>query len=293
MENSSKFFCNKECQYFPCHETKDPDSFNCMFCYCPLYSYGDKCGGHFHYTKKGVKSCIDCTIPHHANSAEYINAKLKEFNASKPDQRDQLMVCLDMEGTIFPEIWEAVADTFGVPGLRRTTKDEPSYEKLMEYRIKTVNENGIDLPKIQKVIEGMEPFEGTVGFLEKIKTFGHVIIVSDTFEEFARPVEKKLGVSVICNRLLTDEEGHLVGYEMRTRETKASAVRGFQSMGYHVIAAGDGFNDIAMIRVADGGCLICPSDAVKEKAEGIDIVNSLDDLYQHICKEVENMGSKD
>ena len=282
MENNSSFFCNKECKYFPCHETKDPDSFNCLFCYCPLYFYGDRCGGHFKITAKGVKSCINCTIPHHPNSAEYINAKLKELNTGKPDQRAQLMVCLDLEGTIFPEIWEAVAKETGEEGFMKTTRDVPSYDALMKLRLELAEKHGLKLEKIISVIEKMEPLPGALDFVQKLKEFAHVMVVSDTFEQFAAPVEKKFGLNVICNTLITDEDGNLTGYKMRCRDTKVTAVKAFQSMGYRVFAAGDGYNDVGMIKAADMGCLVNAPISLAEDNKNIKSVKSLAELYKII-----------
>ncbi len=285
MENSSSFFCNKDCKYFPCHETKDPDSFNCLFCYCPLYSYGELCGGHFKYSKRGIKSCIDCTIPHHPNSAEYINGKLKEFNAAKTDERGQLMVCLDLEGVLFPEIWEAVARETGVPELCRTTRDEPSYDKLMKGRMELCNEHGITLEKIVSIIESMEPLPGALEFLDKLKNLGSVAIISDTFEQFAKPVEKKLGLGIYCNVLETDDEGRLTGYRMRCRDTKTTTVRAFKAMGYFVIASGDSYNDVGMLGTADRGFFIHPPLAVKEQYKSFTAVEDLDELFANIYRE--------
>ncbi len=284
MENSTSFFCNKDCKYFPCHETKDPDSFNCLFCYCPLYSYGELCGGRFKYSKRGIKSCIDCTVPHHPNSAEYINAKLREFNGAKTDERRQLMVCLDLEGVLFPEVWEAVADAFGVPRLKRTTRDEPSYEKLMKDRMELCREHGITLDKILGVIDGMKPLPGALDFLEKLKRIASVAVISDTFEDFAKPIEKKLGVNIYCNMLETDGEGYICGYVMRCRDTKATTVKAFKSMGYRVIASGDGFNDAAMLGAADKGFFINPSEAVREQYSSFETADSLEELYRRICE---------
>ena len=285
MENSSSFFCNKECKYFPCHETKDPDSFNCLFCYCPLYSYGEMCGGHFKYSKRGIKSCIDCSIPHHPNSAEYINAKLKEFNAAKTDERSQLMVCLDLEGVLFPEIWEAVAEEKGVPELKRTTRDDPSYDRLMSSRMELCKEHGIKLQDILAVIERMEPLPGALEFLKKLQSIASVAIISDTFEQFAKPVEKKLGIGIYCNTLQVDEEGNITGYSMRCRDTKTTTVKGFKAMGYFVIASGDSYNDIGMIGAADKGFFIHPPAAVKDEFPAVETVGSLDELYEKILQE--------
>ena len=282
MRNHTSFFCNRNCEYFPCHETKDPSEFNCLFCYCPLYYYGDRCGGHFKITKKGVKSCIDCTIPHHPNSAEYINKKLKELNTGRPDERTQLMVCLDLEGVLFPEIWEAVAREYSVPELARTTRDEPSYDALMKSRMELCREHGITLPKILAVIEKTEPLPGALEFIGKVRSFAHISVISDTFEDFARPVERKLGTDVICNSLETDEEGYISGYRMRCRDTKVSAVKAFQAMGYRVFASGDGFNDIGMIRAADSGCLLDPPERVAEESKGLPCVPDLEALYESI-----------
>ena len=282
MENNSSFFCNKDCKYFPCHETKDPDSFNCLFCYCPLYFYGDRCGGHFKMTKSGVKSCIDCSIPHHPNSSQYINAKLKELNMGRPDWRTQLMVCLDLEGVLFPEVWEAVASEYGVPELNRTTRDDPSYDALMKGRIELCKEHGISLPMIIEVIEKTEPLPGALEFIDKVRSFAHISVISDTFEDFARPIEKMIGLDVICNEIEAGEDGIITGYKMRCRDTKATAVKAFQTMGYRAFAAGDSYNDLGMIKIADGGCLIHPPANVRDENKDIGCAADLDELLSII-----------
>ena len=284
MENNSSFFCNKDCKYFPCHETKDPDSFNCLFCYCPLYFYGDRCGGHFKIKPSGVKSCIDCTIPHHPNSAEYINKKLKELNQGKPNDRTQLMVCLDLEGVLFPEVWEGVAEEYKVPELCKTTRDDPSYDALMKARIELCKKHGITLPMIQAVIEKTEPLSGALEFIEKVRSFVHISVISDTFEEFSGIIEKKIGLDIICNTLEVDADGYITGYKMRCRETKVTAVKAFQSMGYRIFAAGDSYNDLGMIKFADDGCLIHPPGNVREANESIPCVDDLDGLCSAILE---------
>ncbi len=278
MEGSS-FFCNKECEYFPCHSTDKPEEFNCLFCYCPLYAYGDRCGGNFKYSKSGTKSCIDCAVPHRPDSAEYINGKIKELRATKRIERILPMVCLDLEGVLFPEIWEAVARKTGIEGLKLTTRDEPNYDTLMRRRIELADRHGLKLSDIVSVISSMEPLPGAADFLSNLRACAPLMIISDTFDAFAKPVAIKLGMpDILCNKLETDDDGRITGYRMRCPDTKVSAVRAFQELGYYVIAAGDSYNDIGMIAAADAGFFINPPDTVSEKYPSVQRLADLEEL---------------
>ena len=197
------------------------------------------------------------------------------------------MVCLDLEGTIFPEIWEAVAETAGIPELMLTTRDEPDYDKLMAHRIGLLEKNGIRADRVIEIISAAEPFEGAAGFLDKLRKTAQVSVVSDTFDVFAGPIAKKLGnVNIFCNKLIIDEMGMISGYRMRCTDTKTAAIRAFQSLGYYVISAGDSFNDIGMIYASDAGFLINPPETVKEKCGGIRSVKDFAELYDAIAAEI-------
>jgi phosphoserine/homoserine phosphotransferase len=286
----TSFFCNKECEHFPCHDTDNPEEFNCLFCYCPLYAYGESCGGNFKYTKKGIKSCIDCTVPHGPDSAEYINKKLKELRAGKRVERVLPMVCLDLEGVLFPEIWEAIAQKTGIADLKLTTRDEPDYDKLMKHRLDIVSKNDIKLDDIISIISSMEPLPGAKDFLDKLRSRAATLIISDTFTQFAKPVAIKLGMpGILCNKLEIDDDGRITGYRMRCPDTKVSVVKAFQNLGYYVIAAGDGFNDIDMIAAADAGFFINPPAAVYEKYAFVPSFHNLDELYKAITAEIDKI----
>ena len=172
--------------------------------------------------------------------------------------------CLDMEGVLVPEIWIAFAEASGIPALRRTTRDEPDYDKLMRYRMDILREHGLGLPQIQEVIATIDPLPGAKEFLDELRTLSQVIIISDTFEEFAKPLMAKLGwPTLFCNALEVDEDGMVTGVRMRCPESKLTTVRGLQGMGYETIATGDSFNDLAMIRASKAGFLFRSTDAIK------------------------------
>ncbi|MFH0985596.1 MAG: bifunctional phosphoserine phosphatase/homoserine phosphotransferase ThrH [Candidatus Omnitrophota bacterium] len=170
-----------------------------------------------------------------------------------------MICCLDLEGVLIPEIWINVAKKTGIKALTITTRDEPDYDKLMRYRLAILKEEGIKLRDIQAVIKRMEPLPGAKAFLRKLQEKYQVIILSDTYYEFARPMMKKLGnPTLFCNWLSTDKNGFISNYHLRQKNGKKQAVRGIQSLGFEVVAAGDSYNDIAMLKVADRGILFCP-----------------------------------
>ena len=174
------------------------------------------------------------------------------------------IVCLDLEGVLVPEIWIAFSEASGIPELRRTTRDEPDYDKLMKYRIKILEEHGLGLAEIQKVIETVDPMPGAKEFLDELRSVTQVIILSDTFTQFASPLMKKLGYpTIFCNTLEVDENGKVTGYKLRTEKTKLTAVRALQSIGFETIAAGDSFNDLDMIRASKAGFLFRSTDKIK------------------------------
>ncbi|WP_294472883.1 bifunctional phosphoserine phosphatase/homoserine phosphotransferase ThrH [uncultured Intestinimonas sp.] len=166
------------------------------------------------------------------------------------------LTCLDMEGVLVPEIWIAFAGASGIPELKRTTRDEPDYNKLMAYRLAILREHGLGLKEIQAVIAGIDPLPGAREFLDELRSLTQVIILSDTFEQFAQPLMKKLGwPTLFCNTLETDPDGTITGYRMRCAQSKLTTVKALQSIGYETIAAGDSYNDLAMIQAGKAGFL--------------------------------------
>ena len=193
------------------------------------------------------------------------------------------MVCLDLEGVLVPEIWITFSEETGLPDLRRTTRDEPDYDKLMKFRIDILKQNNLRLPDIQKVISTMDPLPGALEFTKKLKERTQLIILSDTFEQFAKPLmEKLLWPSLFCNSLVYDNEGNITGYTLRQKNGKKTAVKAFKSINLRVFACGDAFNDIAMIREAHSGCLFRAPQAIRNDFKDIKCYDSYDDLLNEI-----------
>lgn len=193
------------------------------------------------------------------------------------------IVCLDMEGVLTPEIWVAFAEASGIDELKRTTRDEPDYDRLMKYRIDILKKHGLGLHEIQRVIEGIEPLEGARDFVDAIREDAQLIVLSDTFEEFARPLIKKLGMpSIFCNSLVTGEGGEVLGYRMRCADTKLTTVRALQSIGFDTIAAGDSFNDLGMIQASKAGFLFRSTESIKADHPDIPAYDKYDDLLAAI-----------
>ena len=166
------------------------------------------------------------------------------------------ITCLDLEGVLVPEIWIAFAEASGIPELKKTTRDEPDYDKLMAYRIAILKERGLGLKEIQDVIATIEPMEGAREFLDELRSLTQVIIISDTFTQFATPLMKKLGwPTIFCNTLEVSDTGEVTGFKMRVENSKYSTVRALQSIGYDTIASGDSYNDLGMIRASKAGFL--------------------------------------
>ena len=196
------------------------------------------------------------------------------------------IVCLDLEGVLVPEIWIAFSEASGIPELRRTTRDEPDYAKLMDFRIKTLAEHGLGLREIQKVIGEIDPMEGAKEFLDELRSVTQAVILSDTFEQFAGPLMKKLGMpTIFCNTLEVDGNGKVVGYKLRTEKTKLSTVRALQSIGYDTIAAGDSFNDLEMIKASRAGFLFRSTEKIKKDHPELPAYEEYADLLRAI-KEV-------
>ncbi len=195
------------------------------------------------------------------------------------------IVCLDMEGVVVPEIWIAFAEASGIPELTRTTRDEPDYDKLMKWRLGILKEHGLGLKEIQATIATIDPLPGAKEFLDKLREKTQVIILSDTFEEFAKPLMEKLGwPTIFCNSLEVAESGEIAGFKMRCEQSKLTTVKGLQSIGYETIAAGDSFNDLGMIRASKAGFLFRSTDAIKADNPDLEAFEEYDDLLEAICK---------
>jgi phosphoserine/homoserine phosphotransferase len=195
------------------------------------------------------------------------------------------MVCLDLEGVLVPEIWIAFSEATGIPELRRTTRDEPDYDKLMRFRLEMLKKNNLKLHDIQRVISGMDPMPGAVEFTNALRELTQVVILSDTFEQFAKPLMAKLGwPCLLCNSLETGPDGEVIGYRLRQKNGKREAVKAFKSLNIHVFAAGDSFNDLAMIREADAGCLFRAPEAIRKDCADITCVDTFDELLEQITK---------
>lgn len=173
------------------------------------------------------------------------------------------VVCLDLEGVLVPEIWIAFSERTGIPEFRRTTRDEPDYDKLMRYRIGLLDQHGLKLPDIQRVIAGMSPMEGARAFLDRLRGRFQVVILSDTFYEFADPLMQQLGrPTLFCHRLLADASGRVVDYRLRQKDQKRNAVNALKGLNFQVLAAGDSYNDTGMLQAADAGFFIHPPENI-------------------------------
>ncbi len=193
------------------------------------------------------------------------------------------IVCLDMEGVLVPEIWIAFAEASGIPELRRTTRDEPDYDKLMKYRLAILKEHGLGLKEIQATIAKIDPLPGAKEFLDELRTLTQVVILSDTFEQFAKPLMEKLNwPSIFCNSLKVGENGEITGYQMRCEKSKLTTVRALQSCGFETIAAGDSFNDLAMIQASKAGFLFKSTDAIKAAHPELPAYEEFPDLLSAI-----------
>ncbi len=195
------------------------------------------------------------------------------------------IVCLDLEGVLVPEIWIAFAEATGIPEFKRTTRDEPDYDKLMRYRIDLLEKHGLGLKQIQEVIATIDPLAGAKEFLDALREKTQVVIISDTFAEFAAPLMKKLGwPTILCNSLEVSAEGKITGYHMRCPQSKLTTVRALQSCGCETIAAGDSFNDLAMIRASKAGFLFRTTESIRKDNPDLAAFESYDDFYAAIVK---------
>ena len=195
------------------------------------------------------------------------------------------IVCLDLEGVLVPEIWIAFAEASGIPELKRTTRDEPDYDKLMNYRLAILKEHGLGLKEIQETIAKIDPMPGAKEFLDELRSMTQVIIISDTFAQFAGPLMKKLGwPTIFCNSLEVAENGEITGFKMRCEKSKYTTVKALQSIGYDTIASGDSHNDLGMIQASKAGFLFKSTDAIKSEYPEIPAYETYDELYDAIRK---------
>ena len=202
-----------------------------------------------------------------------------------PANQAMNIVCLDLEGVLVPEIWIAFSEATGIPEFRRTTRDEPDYDKLMHYRIDLLHEHHLGLADIKRTISTISPMEGAKDFLDRLRVLTQVIIISDTFEQFASPLMKKLGwPTIFCNTLEVAESGEITGYQMRCEQSKLTTVKALQSIGFETIASGDSFNDLGMIEASKAGFLFRTTEAIKKDHPAIPALETYDELFAAIEK---------
>lgn len=195
------------------------------------------------------------------------------------------IVCLDLEGVLVPEIWIAFAEASGIPELKRTTRDEPDYNKLMAWRLAILKEHGLGLKEIQETIAKIDPMPGAKEFLDELRSLTQVIIISDTFNQFATPLMKKLGwPTIFCNTLEVAEDGEITGFKMRCEKSKLSTVKALQSVGFETIAAGDSYNDLGMIEASKAGFLFRSTEKIKLDYPNLPAYEDYNDLLEAIKK---------
>lgn len=193
------------------------------------------------------------------------------------------IVCLDLEGVLVPEIWIAFSEASGIPELRRTTRDEPDYDKLMRWRLATLKEHGLGINEIRETIAKIDPMPGAKEFLDELRSMTQAVILSDTFEQFAGPLMKKLGMpTIFCNSLEIADNGEVTGFKLRAKKTKLVTVKAFQSIGYDTIAAGDSFNDLDMILASKAGFLFRSTEKIKHDYPDIPAYEEYDELLAAI-----------
>ena len=194
------------------------------------------------------------------------------------------IVCLDLEGVLVPEIWIAFSEESGIPELRRTTRDEPDYEKLMRWRLAILKEHGLKLSDVQNVIAKIDPLPGAKEFLDSLREKTQAVILSDTFEEFAMPLMKKLGLpTILCNSLVISEDGVISDFKLRCKDTKLTTVRALQSIGFDTIASGDSYNDLDMILASKAGFLFRSTEKIKQDYPQLPAYETYDELLRAIC----------
>ena len=189
------------------------------------------------------------------------------------------LICLDLEGVLVPEIWVAFAEASGIPELKKTTRDEPDYDKLMRWRLSVLKEHGLGLKEIQETIASIDPLPGAKEFLDELRSFTQVIIISDTFTEFAQPLMKKLGwPTIFCNSLVVAEDGEITDYKMRVENSKLTTVRALQSIGFETVASGDSYNDLGMIQAGKNGFLFRTTEQIKADYPQIPALETYEEL---------------
>ena len=200
---------------------------------------------------------------------------------------DMNIVCLDLEGVLVPEIWVAFAEETGIPELKKTTRDEPDYDKLMKWRLGILKEHGLGLKEIQETIAKINPMPGAKEFLDELRSMTQVIIISDTFTQFAAPLMKKLGwPTIFCNSLEVAEDGEITGYRMRVENSKYSTVKALQSIGFETIASGDSHNDLGMIKASKAGFLFKSTEQIKKDNPELPAYETYDELMEAIKKAI-------
>ena len=196
---------------------------------------------------------------------------------------DMNIVCLDMEGVLVPEIWIAFAEESGIPELKKTTRDEPDYDKLMRFRLDILKQHGLGLKEVQETIAKIEPMDGAKEFLDELRSLTQVIILSDTFTQFAGPLMKKLGMpTIFCNTLEVAEDGEITGFRMRVENSKLTTVKALQSIGFETIASGDSYNDLGMIKASKAGFLFKSTDKIKADYPELPAYETYDELLAAI-----------
>ncbi len=196
---------------------------------------------------------------------------------------DMNIVCLDMEGVLVPEIWIAFAEESGIPELKKTTRDEPDYDKLMRYRLDILKQHGLGLKEVQETISKIEPMDGAKEFLDELRSLTQVIILSDTFTQFAGPLMKKLGMpTIFCNTLEVADNGEITGFRMRVENSKLTTVKALQSIGFETIASGDSYNDLGMIKASKAGFLFKSTDKIKADYPELPAYETYDELLTAI-----------
>jgi len=195
------------------------------------------------------------------------------------------LTCLDLEGVLVPEIWIAFAEASGIPELKKTTRDEPDYNKLMNWRLDILRQHGLGLKEIQETIAKIDPLPGAKEFLDQLREMGQVVIISDTFTQFAKPLMQKLGwPTLMCNELVVGDNGEIVDFTMRLQDSKLNTVKALQQAGFETIAAGDSFNDLGMIRQSKAGFLFCSTEQIKAANPDVPAYETYDELLAEIKK---------
>lgn len=218
------------------------------------------------------------------NRQENIFEAIQRYHCIRMEDKMEI-VCLDLEGVLVPEIWIAFAEETGIPELKKTTRDEPDYDKLMNWRLGILKEHGLGLKEIQDTIAKIDPIPGAKEFLDELRSMTQVIIISDTFTQFAGPLMKKLGYpTIFCNTLEVAEDGEITGFKMRIENSKLTTVKALQSIGYETIASGDSHNDLGMIRASKAGFLFKSTDQIKKDNPDLPAFETYDELLAAIKK---------